>query len=81
MVNCVKGSRQIQQDEYRGLEAALASLRASVTESRAVSVEWPLLKPDWLLSRMLFCARNRESWLNTTRSSDFAMNGRRDTGL
>ncbi len=43
------------------LEAALASLRASVTESRAVSVEWPLLKPDWLLSRMLFCARNRES--------------------
>ncbi len=64
------------------LEAALASLRASVTESRAVSVEWPLLKPDWLLSRrMLFCARNRESWLNTTRSSDFAMNGRRDTGL
>ncbi len=35
------------------LEAALASLRASVTESRAVSVEWPLLKPDWLLSRML----------------------------
>ncbi len=34
------------------LEAALASLRASVTESRAVSVEWPLLKPDWLLSRM-----------------------------
>ncbi len=63
------------------LEAALASLRASVTESRAVSVECPLLKPDWLLSRMLFCARNRESWLNTTRSSDFAMNGRRDTGL
>ncbi len=26
------------------LEAALASLRASVTESRAVLVEWPLLK-------------------------------------
>ncbi len=63
------------------LEAALASLRASVTESRAVSVECPLLKPDWLFSRMLFCARNRESWLNPTRSSDFAMNGRRDTGL
>ncbi len=36
------------------LESALASLRASVTKSRAVSVEWPLLKPDWLLSRMLF---------------------------
>ncbi len=42
------------------LEAALASPRASVTESRAVSVEWPLLKPDWLLSRRLFCARNKE---------------------
>ncbi len=26
------------------LEAALASLRASVTESRAVSVEWPSLE-------------------------------------
>ncbi len=46
------------------LEAALASLRASVTESRAVSVEWLLLKPDWLLSRRLFCARNSEIWLN-----------------
>ncbi len=44
------------------LEAALASLRASVTESRAVSVEWPLLKPDWLLFRRLFCARHKASW-------------------
>uniref|UniRef100_A0A8C1UQC4 Cullin-4A n=1 Tax=Cyprinus carpio TaxID=7962 RepID=A0A8C1UQC4_CYPCA len=56
-----------------------SGLLASVTESRAVSVEWPLLKPDWLLSRRLFCTRNRESWLNTARSSVFAMNGRRDT--
>ena len=63
------------------LEAALAGLRASVTENSAVSVEWPLLKPDWLLSRRLFCTRNIESWLNTARSSVFAMNGRRDTGL
>ncbi len=37
------------------LETALASLSASTTESKAVSVECPLLKPDWLLSRMLFC--------------------------
>ncbi len=59
------------------LEAALASLRASVTESRAVSVEWMLLKPDCLLSRRLFCARNEESWLNTTCLSVFAMNGRK----
>jgi len=36
------------------LEAALASLRASITESRAVSVECLLLKPDWLLSRRFY---------------------------
>ncbi len=63
------------------LEAALASLKASVTESRAVSVEWSLLKPDFLLSKKLSWARNKESWLNTTRSNVFAMNGRRDTCL
>ena len=63
------------------LEAALASHGASVTKNRAVSVKWPLLKPDWLLSRRLFCTRNIESWLNTAHSSIFAMNGRRDTGL
>ncbi len=62
------------------LEADLASLRASVTESRAVSVEWLLLKPYCLLSRRLFCARNKVR-LNKTRSSVFAMNSRRDTGL
>ncbi len=48
------------------LEAALVSLRASTTESKAVSVECPLLKPDWLLSRRLFCVRKAETWLNTT---------------
>ncbi len=63
------------------LEAALASLRASTTESKAVSVECPLLKPDWLLSRRFFCVRKAETWLNTTRSSVFAMKGRRETGL
>ncbi len=39
------------------LEAVLASLRSSITESKAVSVECPLLKPDWFLSRRLFCVR------------------------
>ncbi len=39
------------------LKSVLASLRASTTESKAVSVERPLLKPDWLLSRRLFCVR------------------------
>ncbi len=29
-----------------------------MTESNAVSVEWPLLKPDCLASSLLFCERN-----------------------
>ncbi len=52
-----------------------------LTESSAVSVEWPLLKPDCLASSLLYCERNSESWLKTTRSSVFATNGRRETGL
>ncbi len=63
------------------LEAVLASLRSPKTESKAVSVECPLLKPDWLLSRRLFCVRNAVTWLNTTRSSVFAIKGRRETSL
>ncbi len=63
------------------LEAVLASLRSSTTESKAVSVECPLLKPDWSLSRRLFCERKAVTWLKTTRSSVFAMKGRRETGL
>ncbi len=61
------------------LESAFAIRRASVTER--VSVEWPLLKPDCLASSLLFCERNNETWLKTTRSSVLAMNGRRETGL
>ncbi len=63
------------------LELAFAIRRDSVTESSAVSVEWPLLKPDCLASSLLFCERNNYTWLKTTRSSVFAMNGRRETGL
>ncbi len=44
-----------------GLEAVLASLRASATESKAVLVECPLLKPDWLMSRRLFCVRKAKT--------------------
>ncbi len=62
------------------LESAFAIRRASVNDSR-VSVEWPLLKPDCLVSSLLFCERNNETWLKTTRSSVLAMNGRRETGL
>ncbi len=61
------------------LESTLASLRPSTTESKAVSVECPLLKPDWLLSRRLFSVKKAETWLNTARSSIFAMKGRRET--
>ncbi len=51
------------------LESAFAIRRASVTESSAVSVEWPLLKPDCLASSLLYCERNSESWLKTVDSS------------
>ncbi len=63
------------------LESAFAIRRASVTESIAVSVEWPLQKPDCLASSLLYCERNNESWLKTTRSSVFTTNGSRETGL
>ncbi len=58
------------------LELAFAIRRASVTESSAVSVEWPLLKPDCLAVSLLFCENNNETWLKITGSSVFAMNGR-----
>ncbi len=45
-----------------------------MTDSSAVSVEWPLLKPDCLdVAVLLFCERNNETWLKTTRSSVLAM--------
>ncbi len=43
------------------LESAFAIRRASVTESSTVSVEHPLLKPDWLASSLLFCERNNDT--------------------
>lgn len=59
------------------LKLAFAIRRDSVTNSNAVSVELPLLKPDWLMSNWLFCARKDDSRLNTTCLSVFAMNGDR----
>ncbi len=76
MSEVVDRSSKISIDD---LEFALASLRASITESKAVSVECPLLKPDWLLSRRLFCVRKADTWLNTAPSSVFAIQGRRET--
>ncbi len=80
------GNRVDREDRHskisiEDLESDLASFRASITESKAVSVECPRLKPDWLLSRRLFCVRKTETWLNTAHSSVFAMKGRRETGL
>ncbi len=48
------------------LEAVLASLRSSTTESKAVLEECPLLKLDWLLSMRLFCVRKAVTWLNNS---------------
>ncbi len=62
------------------LESAFAIRKASVTESSTVSVECPLLKPDWLVFSWLFCERNENNWLKTTRSSVFRYEWN-DTGL
>ncbi len=64
-------SSRMRTDDF---ESAFAIHRASVTESSAVSVECPLLKPDCLGSSLLFCERNNETWLMTTRSSVLAIN-------
>ncbi len=53
-----KASDRSSKMSTEDLEAARASLRASVTESRAVSVEWPRVKPDCLL--LVLCKKQRE---------------------
>jgi len=63
------------------LEAAFAIRRASVTDSNAVSVECPFLKPDWLTSSWLFRDRKDDTWLKEAHSSVFPMNGMRETDL
>jgi len=68
-----KAADRFSRMRTEDLEAALASLRASITESRIVLIECPVLKPDWLLSRRLFCVRKEEIWLKTT-SSVFVTN-------
>ncbi len=74
-------SRMMIWNQTDDLESAFAIRRASVTESSVVSVEWQLLKPDWLASSLLFFEKNNDTWLKTSRSSVFAMNGRREIGL
>ncbi len=48
------------------LESAFAIRRASVTDSSAVSVECPLLKPDWLAFSRLCFDRNYDNWLKNS---------------
>ncbi len=55
-----KAADRFSKMSTEDLEAALASLRASVTESRAVSVEWPLLKPDVVVQKVVLCKKQRE---------------------
>ncbi len=45
LIDLLDRSSKMRTDD---LESAFAILRVSVTESSAVSVEWPLLKPDCL---------------------------------
>ncbi len=71
-------SRRMRTDD---LESGFSIHRASVTDSSAVSVEWPLLKPNCLASSLLFWEINNEIWLKATHSIVFTMNGRRETGL
>ncbi len=60
------------------LESAFAIRKASVTDSSAISVERPLMKPDWLASSLLFCERNNDTWLKTTRLTSQALRGQMD---
>ncbi len=53
-------------------EAVLASLRSSTTESKAVSVEMSLLKPDLVNVQEVILCEKAVTWLNTTRSTVFA---------
>ncbi len=75
------GSDDLGYGPGSGFSVKPVQTSTSVTESSAVSVEWPLLKPDWLASSWLLCERNNDTWLKTTRLSVFAMNGRSETGL
>ncbi len=76
MIDSVKSGRQIQQNEDWWFGIGFCNSQG-FSESSAVSVEWPLLKPDCLASSLLFCEKNNETWLKTTRSSVLTMNGRR----
>ncbi len=58
MVDSVKAADISSRMRTDVLESAFAICRVSVTESSAVSVEWPHLNPDWLASSRLCFDRN-----------------------
>jgi len=93
MVNCVKGSTQVQQKStvskaaLRSSRTKTETLRASVfrrisfvTLISAVSVLWWGLKPDWKVSKALIDRRKSESCWYTTFSRTLPKNGRFDMG-
>ncbi len=81
MVDRIKAADRSSKISNEDLEAVLASLRASTTESKAVSVECPLLSQTGCCQGGCSVLERQRTWLNTTRSSVFAMKGRRETGL
>ena len=60
--------------------SALAALKASVTDSKAVSVEWPLLKPDCFGSSRSFLVRKSVTCFATALSTAFDRNGSSEIG-
>ncbi len=78
MVNRVKSSRQISNED---LESVITSLRASTTESKAVWVECPLLKPDCLLSRRFVICEKGRDLVEHSLFKCFSNERRRESGL
>ncbi len=62
MIDSLKRADRSSRMRTDDLESPFAIRRASVTESSAVSVEWPLLKPDCLASSLLVKETMRPGW-------------------
>ncbi len=58
MIHRVKVADRSSRIRTDDLESAFSICRATVTDSKSVSVERPLLKPDWLKFSWSFCERN-----------------------
>ncbi len=82
MIDSVKSSRKIEQNEDWWVGIGLCRLAGlQWLRVAAVSVEWPLLKPDCLASSLLYCERNSKAgWRQLVRVFSLRI-GRRETGL